>query len=99
MIELRKDFKLTNTTLINFVNMDSKKKEMVRQWRNNENIRTWMYSPHTISYKEHNKFIAKLKNEDKDFFWLVRNKKSKYIGVICLKRVDVYNKNAYLGIY
>lgn len=73
--------------------------KMVRSWRNNESIRNWMYSNRIISPEEHSKFIDGLQKDNKNFYWIVRDKKGEYIGVIYLNRVDFANKNAYLGIY
>lgn len=98
MINLKKDFKFQKLELINFLNLDHTEKELVRQWRNDKNIRKWMYSNHIIPPNEHNKFINGLRNNDKNFFWLVKCKK-KYVGVIYLNRVDFNHKNACLGIY
>jgi len=40
----------------------------------------------------------KLKEESRNFYWLVKNK-DEYIGVVCLSKVDFKNKNSYFGIY
>lgn len=95
---MRSDFDLGDVTLINFVNLTKEDSEKVRNWRNHENVKRWMYHNHIITPEEHNSFIENLKNDNKNFSWLVK-KKEEYIGVINLKRVDLVNRNAYLGIY
>lgn len=92
------DFKLKNTIGVNFINLSEKEKEIVRGWRNSESIRRWMYTNHVISAKEHADFIKRIKNDPRNLYWLLRDKRD-YIGVIYLNRVDLRNKNAYLGIY
>lgn len=84
---------------INFVNLGDKEKDLVRIWRNNEKIKKWFYTCHTISASEHNNFIKRLKTDDKNFYWLVKEDSQGYIGVINLIKVDFRNGNAYLGIY
>ena len=99
MITLQKDFDIEGFLLINFINLSSKEKELVRKWRNHYEIRKWMYQDHIISSEEHSKFSEKLKEDNKNSYWLVKNKNRKYLGVIYLNRIDFVNKNAYLGIY
>lgn len=94
-----KDIKLRYATLINFINLDAKKKEMIRSWRNYKEIRRLMYSRHLISKAEHAGFIEKLKKEKIKFYWLVRINTGEFIGVISLERVDFVNGHCYLGIY
>lgn len=94
------DFEFDDSIIKNFVNLTQKEKKMVRKWRNSDNVRKWMYSDHIISHKEHYEFIETLKTDNKNFYWLVKNKKNEnHVGVIYLNRVDFKNKNTYLGIY
>ena len=96
---LKKNIKLKgNITLKNFINLTPKEAEMVRAWRNNVNIKKWMYKSHVISVKEHADFVRKLRKNSDKFCWLIKYKKED-IGVIGLNRVDFCNKNAFLGIY
>ncbi len=88
-----------NTLLINFINLSDSEREMVRLWRNNEIIMKWMYQDHLISFEEHANFINKLRDDNNNFYWLVKKTTGDYIGVISLNRIDLRNKNAYFGIY
>ena len=99
MPDLRKDFEFKDAMLINFINLTNSEKEMVRIWRNNEDIRRWMYTKHVISRKEHFDFIERLKDEERNFYWLSKDRQGEYIGVIDLKKEDAADKHAYLGIY
>lgn len=94
-----KNILLSEVTFINFPNLNSEEKEMVRVWRNNESVREWMYQDHIITEEEHNNFITKLKNDNKNIYWLLKNISGEYIGVVSLNKIDFRNKNAYLGIY
>lgn len=82
----------------NFINLNEQEKEIVRNCRNNDSIREWCYLEHLISVEEHNNFIIRLEEDNRNFYWLVKNK-DEYLGVINLTLVDFNNKNAYLGIY
>ncbi|HEY9206263.1 MAG TPA: UDP-4-amino-4,6-dideoxy-N-acetyl-beta-L-altrosamine N-acetyltransferase [Candidatus Methanoperedens sp.] len=98
MLDLKINFEMKKVKLINFINLTDEEKEMIRKWRNNKNIRKLMFSDHIISAEEHSNFIVKLKEDNKNFFWLVKNNEEP-IGVISLNRTDFANKNAYLGLY
>ncbi|MEM5875588.1 MAG: UDP-4-amino-4,6-dideoxy-N-acetyl-beta-L-altrosamine N-acetyltransferase [Candidatus Aenigmatarchaeota archaeon] len=97
-IRLKKDFKIKNIILKNFINLTSSENYDVLRMRNNENIRRYCLSDHIISSKEHDTFIMKLREDNKNFYWVVKQRES-LIGVISLNRVDFHNKNAFLGIY
>lgn len=98
ILNFKKNFDLEDIKLINFINLTNEEKEMVRKWRNNENIRKMTFSDHIISPEEHYNFIVKLKEDNKNFYWLIK-KNEEYIGTIFLNRIDFKNKNAYLGLY
>ena len=94
-----KDFEFEKVILINFINLDENDIEIVRTWRNNDNIRKWMYSEYIIGKEEHKRFIKNLKNNKKNSYWLVIDRSLDKIGVIYLNKFDYENRNAYLGIY
>lgn len=99
MAMLRKRFKLKNNIAINFINLSKEEKGMVRRWRNNKDIRKWLFTGHIISAKEHSRFIEALEKGDKNTYWLVKNISGESLGVISLNRINFKNRNAYLGIY
>ena len=98
-MNLRMDFNFDNAVLINFTNLTDTEREMVRNWRNNENIRKWMHSSHIISRDEHIGFIEGSRNDIKNFYWLLNDKASNHIGVVYLNRLNMVNKYAFLGLY
>lgn len=99
MINLKEDVTLGDIKLLNFLNLNDEEKELVRNWRNHDGVRKWMYSSHIISPEEHDKFIDRLSEDKKNFYWLVKNKDGKCVGVIYLSDLNMSNKNAYIGIY
>lgn len=99
MIGAKKDFCFEEFTAISFINLNKQETELVRKWRNHQNIRKWMCSQEIISPKRHFDFIRGLRDDKKIFYWLLKHKDKEYLGVIYLSRLDKVNKNAYLGIY
>lgn len=83
----------------NFSIISDLEKEMIRNWRNSNNIRKWMFTNHIISEEEHYNFMEKIINTRNDFYWLVKNKNDDYLGVISLNKIDHENKHAYVGAY
>jgi len=87
-----------NTTLINFTELTLKEKKMILSWRNNKNIKIWMYDNLDIKLQHHIEFIKSLKMiKDKRYF-LVKIKNI-YIGVINFTYIDYINKECQFGLY
>jgi UDP-4-amino-4,6-dideoxy-N-acetyl-beta-L-altrosamine N-acetyltransferase len=98
MIDLRQDFTIDKLKVKNFVTLSSDDIEYVRSFRNHDEIRKWMYSDDIISLQDHINFINSLKENNRNYYWLVKMEE-KYIGVVSLNRIDFKHRNAYLGIY
>lgn len=96
---LKKNIDFGDVILKNFINFTAEERETILTWRNYKEIRRWMYSDHVISPDEHLRFMERLKDDGKNFYWLAEHKNKGDTGVISLNRVDFNNKNAYLGIY
>lgn len=96
--DFTQDFEIDEAFLFNFLHLDSEQQEMIRNWRNSEKIRKWMYTDHVISKEEHRRFFENLNNNKRAFFWLIRLW-DQYLGVLTLIRTDFRNKNTYYGIY
>jgi len=99
MDDMHKDLEWNGSLFINFVNMNSADRKMVRSWRNHAEIRKWMYTDHEITDAEHESFIVRLKDDERNYYWLVKDDNGIGLGVISLNKVDRQNSNAYLGIY
>jgi len=99
MPNLRKNLMIGyDVELKNFINLTEEEKELVRNCRNNIDVRKWMYSDTIISPEEHKSFIINLKNDDKNCYWIVQ-KGQEYVGVISLNNINMNHRNACLGIY
>lgn len=77
-----------------FQDLTDEDKLNVLAWRNNPEIRERMFSKHEISLDEHLKFIESLKSDLTSKYWYIVSK-----GVISLRKIDLYHRTAYLGIY
>jgi len=97
-MNLKENFTFNGILLKNFTNASIEEKEMVRECRNNEGVRKWMYSDGVIYQEEHLNFIENLQKDNKNFYWIVY-KDEKFIGVISLNNINFKNKNSYLGLY
>lgn len=95
---LNKNLKIENYELINFTNLEDNDLEMVRRWRNSENVRKWMYNDHIISEEEHLRFINSLKESKDKIYWLVK-KEDLPIGVLNFININWKHKRAYFGMY
>ena len=89
---------LNGISLTNFIDLSDTNKLMVLDWRNNENVRKWMYSFDPISEEEHFIFIDTLKNNKTKLYYLVSYEKE-YIGVIYFTDIDNTRETAEFGIY
>lgn len=84
--------------LIDFVDMTLSEKEMVLSWRNDENIKRWMYNQDDISLENHLKYIDSLEGL-KDKQYLTVKKDDSYIGVIDFTNIDFKNNVTDFGLY
>lgn len=97
-MDYKKNLNIEKFELINFLNITDIEQELIRNWRNDKNIRKWMYSDHIITKEEHINFLEKIKNDNKNLYWILKEQ-DKYLGVICINKIDFNNKNAYFGLY
>lgn len=89
---------LNETSLTNFIDLSDSNKLMVLDWRNNEDVRKWMYNSDIISKEEHLAFIDILKSDETKQYYLVSYKEN-YIGAIYFTDIDSTSKTAKFGIY
>ena len=83
--------------LINFIDLIYDEKKMVLEWRNNQNIKKWMYTQDDINLESHLNFIDSLKNSKDKLYFLVK-KDNIYIGVIYFTQIKP-NESLHMGIY
>ncbi|MDA3886293.1 MAG: UDP-2,4-diacetamido-2,4,6-trideoxy-beta-L-altropyranose hydrolase [Candidatus Delongbacteria bacterium] len=86
------------TELINFIDLSIDEKKMVLMWRNDPNIRKWMFAQEIISLNDHLNYIDSLEEKEDRTYFLVK-KASQAIGVIDFTNIDNKNKRTEFGIY
>lgn len=83
----------------NFIQLKSEEKSEVLNWRNDVNIRKWMYDTAILDLQEHLQFIDSLQFRDDCFYWVVSNENSDKIGVVNVTNIDLLENKAELGYY
>jgi len=96
---LAADIALTGYYLTNFINLAVREKLEILKWRNDENVRKWMFDDKIIEEAGHLKFIENLKNDSKNHYWRLSGSNGEKYGVISINKLDLNNLNSYLGIY
>lgn len=82
--------------MTDFTKISEGQRRKILLWRNNDNIRKWMYTSNVITYDEHIKFIDNLRvNKDKIYFLITKG--SEDIGVINFAKKD--GEALYFGLY
>ena len=85
-------------SLINFTDLNKEQESRILTWRNNTNVRKWMYTSEPISNRNHQNFIEMLKTDKTKQYYLVL-KDSHEIGVIYFTNINLLSNQAQFGIY
>ena len=83
--------------LINFTDLSNDEKKIILEWRNNPNIKKWMYTQDDITLESHLNFIDSLTNSKEKLYFLVK-KEDENIGVIYFTQIEP-NESLHIGIY
>lgn len=97
---LKKNIKYNsgNLEFINYLDLSKQELLIILEFRNHIDVRTMMNSTAEISISDHFSFIEKLKQDEDNFYWMVK-KKENIIGAIYLNKIDHENKSAFWGIF
>jgi UDP-4-amino-4,6-dideoxy-N-acetyl-beta-L-altrosamine N-acetyltransferase len=83
---------------VNFTVLSHDLKVEVLSWRNNDNVKKWMFNKAVILLSDHLNFIKKLNTDNANFYWLVL-KNEKPMGVIYINNYVETNYSAEWGFY
>jgi UDP-4-amino-4,6-dideoxy-N-acetyl-beta-L-altrosamine N-acetyltransferase len=72
--------------------------EVVRNWRNSNQVSRYMITNHYITIEEHQRWIQKLRTTNTAKAWLIRYK-GKPVGLASLSDIDYVNKTTDWGFY
>lgn len=89
---------LDEINLINFIDLNLEEKKMILSWRNNPEIKKWMYDDNDIELNNHLTFIESLKTFKNKLYFLVKRNEA-YLGVIDFTNIDMTAKNCEFGLY
>jgi UDP-4-amino-4,6-dideoxy-N-acetyl-beta-L-altrosamine N-acetyltransferase len=82
----------------NFVSLTEDEKLTVWHWRNDENIRKWMYNRDFIPVEQHLRFVDSLITRDDCYYWLVFKDSEPY-GVVYITDFDRQKNKVEVGLY
>jgi UDP-4-amino-4,6-dideoxy-N-acetyl-beta-L-altrosamine N-acetyltransferase len=72
--------------------------EIVRNWRNSNQVSRYMITNHHITIKEHQRWIERLRTTNTAKAWLIRYE-GKPVGLVSLSDIDYINKTTEWGFY
>ena len=73
--------------------LDTESQMKLREIRNEEGVRKWMYTDHIISANEHLDWIRRLKDDDRQVVFVLINDASDSLGVVSISAIDrLHNK-------
>ena len=85
--------------LVPLVSLDTKLQMKVREIRNEENVRKWMYTGHTIGVDEHICWINRLMQDNKQIVFVVMDEGSNPLGVVSVNVIDYFHKKSDWAYY
>lgn len=71
---------------------------MILQWRNNDNIRKWMFNSDEISFENHLSFIENLKESTMKSYWMVRYKGDP-VGCVYFDNIKFDDESGEIGLF
>lgn len=85
--------------LVLLTSLDIESQLKVREIRNEENVRKWMYTDHVIGVNEHLGWIKRLKQDDRQIVFVVLNEASSPLGVVSVNAIDLLHKKTDWAYY
>ncbi len=80
--------------LVPLISLNTESQLKVREIRNEENIRKWMYTDHVIGTKEHLDWINRLKQDHRQIVFAVLNEERHPLGAVSVNSIDRLHKKA-----
>lgn len=85
--------------LVLLTTLDTESQMKVREIRNEESVRKWMYTDHIISVNEHLGWINRLKQDHKQIVFVVLNDQNHPLGIVSVNAFDRLHKRADWAYY
>ena len=97
-IDKNKVYKINDYSFINFININDEMINQVWHWRNDPQIRNFMYNNKEFPIEQHRRFVKSLNKRNDIAYWIVR-KGNEEVGVTSLTDINLQNSSAELGYY
>jgi len=85
--------------LVLLTSLDTESQLRVREIRNEENVRKWMYTDHAIGANEHLGWINRLKHDDRQIVFVVLDEERSPLGVVSVNAIDRLHKKTDWAYY
>jgi len=85
--------------LVPLISLDTKSQLIVREIRNEKEVRKWMHTDHLITLNEHLGWVNKLKKDSRQVVFVAIDELNYPLGVVSLNAIDNTHKKADLGCY
>ena len=79
--------------------IDVERQMMLRDIRNQDSVRKWMYSDHLIDVNEHLSWLASLKQSTSQYAFAILDDKGSPVGLVSLSSIDIKNRKADWAFY
>jgi hypothetical protein len=83
---------------LEFVDIRPEHLEMVRQWRNSEEVKKYMYTEQYISQEDQIRWFESIKSKKDEKHWIIEAE-GKSVGVVNLKKINLTNLTAEWAFY
>lgn len=87
-----------NIEFKNILDVDSELQNTVRDWRNSDDVKKYMFNEQNISTEEHRNWLKSLENSNKSITFVIFYENSP-IGIVSLVNINNYHKTADWGFY
>ena len=85
--------------MITFLPIGQNDLELIRTWRNQDEIRNNMYTNHIISPEEHLAWYKRISANPSVRYWIFSADGIKKTGLVHLYNIDLRNRQAFWGLY
>jgi UDP-4-amino-4,6-dideoxy-N-acetyl-beta-L-altrosamine N-acetyltransferase len=72
---------------------------LILTWRNNPDVRRFMYNNHAITKDEHQEWFARMEQNPQSLWYIHEDQKGNPDGVVYFTQYQIERKNAFWGFY
>lgn len=90
---------MSTINLVLLTSLDTESQMKLREIRNEESVRKWMYTDHVIGVNEHLSWINQLKNDENQIVFVVISNEQTLLGAISISAIDRSHKKADWAYY